>query len=425
MFCNKNGIKKILLGITLTALTLGVSAPAMAQGDLSRISGSNRYITSQKIRDLTQGVETIILVSGAKFPDAITASVVSHKENAPILLVSEVTKARDLLTSTVKKAFIIGGTAAVSQSLEIELKARGVEIVRIQGNNRYETNDAVNEYYNFKNVVLTSGENFPDALSAVNIVKTRGLGLKLIRNDEIPSPLYHYQYTIGGVIKNPRGEVLAGRNRYETNRMTIFDRDYNNLIIATGTEFADALSASYLVGKDSPILLVGPAMDQRLEPFLKPASGGYIIGGEAAISESLKNSIEALMRNPKEIPHSQNPETHTLSDQVIRNLNQKRYQRDIAPVALDDNLTAFANLRAEEIASKFSHERPDGTYITDEGVSKEIITMSYYPNPYEAVTRWFGDPVSRASMLNSGMTKVGVGVYETNGEYYWVALFNE
>lgn len=61
MFCNKNGIKKILLGITLTALTLGVSAPAMAQGDLSRISGSNRYITSQKIRDLTQGVETIIL----------------------------------------------------------------------------------------------------------------------------------------------------------------------------------------------------------------------------------------------------------------------------------------------------------------------------------------------------------------------------
>lgn len=51
--------------------------------------------------------------------------------------------------------------------------------------------------------------------------------------------------------------------------------------------------------------------------------------------------------------------------------------------------------------------------------------MSYYPNPYEAVTRWFGDPVSRASMLNSGMTKVGVGVYETNGEYYWVALFNE
>lgn len=417
-------VKKAALAIAMVSLTLALPTAAMAKGELVRIEGRNRYETSRKIRDLSQGVETIVIVNGQKFPDAIMASVVSHKENAPILLVSEGATARELLTSSVTKAFVIGGSAAVETSLEDELKDKGIQTTRISGRDRYETSEAVNDHYNIKNVILASGENFPDALSAVNLVKTRNLGLKLIRNDEIPDPIYHYQYTVGGVIKNPRGEVLSGRNRYDTNKATIFDRDYNNPIIATGTEFADALSASYLVGKDSPILLAGNSIDESYNDFLSSAAGGYIIGGEKAVSESVKTSIENKMRNPNEIPHSQNPTTHTLSDQVLRNLNQKRYQRDIAPISLDDDLTALANMRAEEIAAKFAHERPDGTLITEENVSKENITMSYYPNPYEAVTRWFGDPASRANMLNSGMTKVGIGVYEKNGEYYWVALFN-
>lgn len=419
----KRIVKKVVLGMAMFSLFIGLPSASLAKGELKRISGDNRYDTSRQIRDLTQGVETIVIVNGQKFADAIMASVVSHKENAPVVLVSDLSTTREVLTSSVEKAFIVGGTAVVKSSLEKELEDKGIKVTRIYGKDRYDTSEAVNDYYNIKNVILASGENFPDALSAVNLVKTRNLGLKLIRNHDIPNPIYHYQYTVGGVIKNPRGEVLSGRNRYDTNKATIFNRDYNNPIIATGNEFADALSASYLVGKDSPILLVGSVIDSKYDSFLSPASSGYVIGGEKAVSEVVKRNIEEKMRNPNEIPHSQKPTTHTLSDQVIRNINQKRYQRDIAPVALDDELTALANLRAEEIAAKFSPVRPDGSYITDENVSKENITMSYYPNPYEAVSRWFGDPSSRANMLNSGMTKVGVGVYDKNGEYYWVALF--
>lgn len=419
-----NHFKKIILSIALMSLVLTISSPAFASGELVRIAGKNRYETSQQVRDLTQGVEKIIIVNGTKFADAIMASVVSHRENAPVLLVSNVTTTKDLLTSTVTEAYIIGGKAVVSTKLEEELKSKKIKVTRIQGKDRYETSKAVNDFYGIKNVILASGENFPDALSAINLVKTRNLGLILTRNDAIPSPLYHYIYTIGGVVKNSRGEVLSGKNRYETNQATIFDRDYNNIVIATGLDFADALSSSYLVGKDSPILLVGNEINAKQSSIIAPASGGYIIGGNQVISNKLMEQIKTKMRNPKEIPHSQNPATHTLSDQVIRNLNQKRLQRDISPVTLNNKLTALANLRAEEIAANFSHERPDGSYIYSEGVSKETITMTYYPNPYEAVTRWFGDPVSRSGMLNSDMTKVGVGVYEKNGEYYWVALFN-
>lgn len=199
-------VKKAALAIAMVSLTLALPTAAMAKGELVRIEGRNRYETSRKIRDLSQGVETIVIVNGQKFPDAIMASVVSHKENAPILLVSEGATARELLTSSVTKAFIIGGSAAVETSLEDELKDKGIQTTRISGRDRYETSEAVNDHYNIKNVILASGENFPDALSAVNLVKTRNLGLKLIRNDEIPDPIYHYQYTVAVSLKIQEGK---------------------------------------------------------------------------------------------------------------------------------------------------------------------------------------------------------------------------
>lgn len=95
---------------------------------------------------------------------------------------------------------------------------------------------------------------------------------------------------------------LAGQDRYHTAR-TIAE-DYNkgkvkNIILASGTNFPDALSSSILSKKfDAPILLVGPTMGESSEALNYIAAHSdqdtkiYIIGGTGTISESLENEIQ-------------------------------------------------------------------------------------------------------------------------------------
>lgn len=67
----KRIVKKVVLGMAMFSLFIGLPSPSLAKGELKRISGDNRYDTSRQIRDLTQGVETIVIVNGQKFADAI------------------------------------------------------------------------------------------------------------------------------------------------------------------------------------------------------------------------------------------------------------------------------------------------------------------------------------------------------------------
>ena len=64
---------------------------------------------------------------------------------------------------------------------------------------------------------------------------------------------------------------------------------FDNIVIASGTGFADALSASYLAyKKDGPILLVDKSSITTVTDFVNEnlATGGkvFIVGGEGAVS---------------------------------------------------------------------------------------------------------------------------------------------
>ena len=86
---------------------------------------------------------------------------------------------------------------------------------------------------------------------------------------------------------------LQGTSRYDTNLEILREAGVGNeeILICTGTNFADSLSAS-ATGK--PILLVGNKLTDAQKAFLATTSGKFVIlGGKLAVSETVENELKA------------------------------------------------------------------------------------------------------------------------------------
>lgn len=83
----------------------------------ARISGNNRYETSTKIGDRLVS-STVILASGENFPDALAASTLAQKIEAPILLVSKDKIDQSVIdyfkNHNIKKVLVVGGQLSIS-----------------------------------------------------------------------------------------------------------------------------------------------------------------------------------------------------------------------------------------------------------------------------------------------------------------------
>lgn len=144
-----------------------VSAGTSSIGSTNRF-GTAARIAHEYVRSTGLGyANTAIVVNGLTAPDALSASFLSQREGAPILLTapgqlpSETVEAlRDL---GVRKVYIVGGQKAVGSAVFNALKAqdaymwddaskaikpRGdkLEVVQLGGDNRYQTNWRVNTY---------------------------------------------------------------------------------------------------------------------------------------------------------------------------------------------------------------------------------------------------------------------------------------
>ena len=138
-------------------------------------------------------------------------------------------------------------------------------------------------------------------------------------------------------------------------------------------------------------------------------------------------------------PETETPDTETPGDnentsyidQVVNLVNIERAKEGLAPLTIDVNVQAAAQVRAEEIVTSFSHTRPNGssfsTAIAEQNVSYrragENIAWGQR-SPEEVVTAWMNSEGHRANIMNSNFTKIGVGYYRSaNGVNYWSQLF--
>lgn len=135
---------------------------------ISRLWGQDRYETNIAILNEASNYTTdteILVVSGTGFADSLSAAAVGR----PILLVSNSllnSQKHYLKTQGGGKTFVvIGGTGAVSDRINEELKVFG-STERIWGETRYETSAKVaKRFFDYpETAVLAYGEAFPDGL---------------------------------------------------------------------------------------------------------------------------------------------------------------------------------------------------------------------------------------------------------------------
>ena len=114
-------------------------------------------------------------------------------------------------------------------------------------------------------------------------------------------------------------------------------------------------------------------------------------------------------------------------DEVFRLVNKAREKEGIEPVVSDPTAMEYAQIRAEELAEKFSHTRPngdDGTIYSHYSFAENIAMRQ--KSPERVVDAWMNSPGHRATILTDYSDYgncMGVGVYEENGTLYWVLEF--
>lgn len=297
---------------------------------IERLSGGdtgNRYDTAVAIsqKGWKNGSNTVILTSGRDFPDALSATPLAKKNEAPILLTEtnnlpEVVK-DEIKRLNPKKVIIVGGSGVVSESIADELSKFGRKVERIEGKDRYETAINVAKEIGVKNgVAVAYGYNYADALSISSIAASMGMPIILTATDNLPAEVSTFinensikkSYIVGGegVVNNavmskfPNSERVSGIDRYETNVavMKRFDTyiDYNKIYLSTGRNYPDALAGSSLAAiNESPVILTeSNYVPEVTYQYIvgKMSKEIYALGGQAIVGDNILDVLKVEMR---------------------------------------------------------------------------------------------------------------------------------
>jgi putative cell wall-binding protein len=264
----------------------------------SRLSGDTRYETAKVISEYYNkgSVQNVVLATGNEFADALSASVLAYEKQAPILLVdSTVNSSKDAFEYILKHfdptgtIYIVGGTGIINTEFVSKLKDLGFKnVVRVAGLDRYETSyEIANALMNkaASTVVISSGEQYPDALSISSFAANKGWPILLSPQGNLPQNIKNYLkekkpskvFLTGGVgaisdnviaeikevIPQVSVERLTGQSRFDTNvNITeTFANHPSTVYLATGYGFADALSGSVVAAENGePILFIDSAV---------------------------------------------------------------------------------------------------------------------------------------------------------------------
>ncbi len=287
----------------------------------------------------------ILLANGYSYPDALAGNPLAALYNGPILLTEKnslpaVTKAyiegvKKQDPSLKVRVTLLGGSLAISTSVQQELTAMGVAVERVHGKNRIQTAIAIgNQMQKVQNdankvkflhgwgeqatVILANANNFADVLAVsapaaeygIPILLTPTAYLDPATAATLKSWNVQKVVLVGGPLalsKNTESAVqnlgiatdrVQGLNRRSTALEvgTYFDYD-TKVFVARDDQFADALAGALLAAKEgAPILLVNTrdlAKNEEVVQYIKdiPVTDITILGGPLAVPNAVRHQL--------------------------------------------------------------------------------------------------------------------------------------
>jgi len=338
----------LVLGAAFSLWLMGQASvdAAPLTADVTRIYGTTRIETAIRIsQEGWNEANTVLLARYDDFPDSLVAVPLSKRYDAPILL----TPSRGLdegVLAEIKRlnaqhVILLGGTGVMGNPVTKALEKEGLTWERIGGADRYETAVMVAERLGGNGqVILTSGENFPDALAIGPYAGMTETPLLLTKANGLPEAtrlkleeLGAYRLnqesesvtrtTVIGGEKAVSPEVVAGLtgmtrisgdNRYDTAAKVFwftqeefgpdFASENQRTFLVTGENFPDALVTGALAVKENAYLFM--SYKEELPAVTYSALGNAataqllvtIIGGDTVLSERVKGIVEGTIQPP-------------------------------------------------------------------------------------------------------------------------------
>lgn len=323
-------IGSVTLGFPVTYVHESASGP----GITTRAAGDDRYagaaaFSRRVFGNGSSSRPTVVLTSGVKFADSLSAAAATAHMGGSLLLVrsdGDVSRAKEEAWRLRTPALVaVGGAASVSyQAAKGVADAAGTPAAeRIGGADRYEVSRRTAERFwpeGAPTVFVATGATFPDALSAVPAAASQKAPVLLVPGtakalDQSTLGTLARLGTqrvviVGGPVSVSPGiekqlaaslpggvERISGADRFEVSAAvnTRFFPTADEAFVATGATFADALTGGVLAAsRNAPLLLVR----QDCVPSSAHAaltrwnvSRTTLLGGRASLGESVEDLV--------------------------------------------------------------------------------------------------------------------------------------
>ena len=318
---------------------MGFQYPASASAapldlETSRIFGARQIDTAIEVsRTGWQSADTVLLANSNNFPDALVAAPLSHQLDAPILLTPaegvDASVLQEIKRLGAQRIILLGGEAALKPQVVTDIQNAGLDTPeRIAGYDQFETAQKVAERVGSKGqVILASGDQFPDALAISAYSGVTETPILLTRTKEMPAvtqqALDRLQQkgdlntiVVGGeaVISTKTLTSLQsvqrifGNDRYDT-AAEVYEFAWDvltsqTIYLVTGENFPDALAAGGLAAKQRAGIVMtqknnlpGSTYSVMSRPTDSPMNV-LIIGGLAVVTDQIKSIVEGTVQPP-------------------------------------------------------------------------------------------------------------------------------
>lgn len=303
-----------------------------------RESGSTALDTMSQIvsgswsKNSAKRATAAVLATKDNFPDALAASSLAGRFNAPVLMTgpsSLSSQARKAISDLgVSKVYVCGGKRAVSDAVLTQLRNMKVEVKRVSGAAADDTAVEIAKELggsHARTCFVTTEANFADALSAapyayakgapVFLTRQRGTALSADTLQAIKSGGYTKVIVVGGKFAVSEGVVdqlrsvcgtvdrIGGNTAVDTSIKLADWEKANGLSywycgFSTDKNFPDALAGAAACGyKGGVLLLVNKAEANKVVKVVRDNRGslynGVIYGGMRAVPYSVLQKLQA------------------------------------------------------------------------------------------------------------------------------------
>ncbi|MDO5672355.1 MAG: cell wall-binding repeat-containing protein [Actinomycetaceae bacterium] len=264
---------------------------------VERIAGLDRYATSVEVAKVVTArkggtLGKVFLATGLNFPDALVAGAAAANAGGALLLTAD-TQIPEVVTKFVAgqhaPVVAVGGQAAKA------VTQHGIQASSVVGDDRYDTAAklAKDHWAKPSGILIASGENFPDALTAGALSALTGKPIIPTATNSVPAPVAQYLKDVASSLTTPP-TIIGGENAVAPSVATTASQ------AATPPASTPTYGTSYTVPFQTNV-----DRDCKWEPSIQLVPNGHLseFGGRFVKTVSVISKIRsACDRTGKSIP---------------------------------------------------------------------------------------------------------------------------